>query len=362
MAKKGLLATAENPYLESYGGSIEPSAIQKRRASTLTGYNVPSPASEFLRGFSGKEPAYSVMSPDANQMRRAYNLGEQASVASQFYGSVAPLAVGSTLANAARIPGAGAQIFIGPKAKTWNAEAAALAKQLESQGVDARSIWKETGTWKGPDGKWRQEISDEKSFYRGVQAVVADANQMKRADELRSEDVFLHPDLYKAYPSTGLSRIKETPYAGGSFNPITKEIRLGPRDGSSTMLHEQQHSIQEIEGFAKGGSPREIGDIMGELKNIDEKMKDAFDKYVTTTDDIIRQNAAQELNYLGGLREKLRPYADITNSEEGYFRLAGEAEARAVQRRMSLSPQQRRETFPEQSYDIDTELLIMKQD
>ena len=62
------------------------------------------------------------------------------------------------------------------------------------------------------------------------------------------------------------------------------------------------------------------------------------------------------------MREKLRPYADITNPEEGYFRLAGEAEARAVQRRMSLSPQQRRETFPEQSYDIDTELLIMKQD
>lgn len=352
MAKKGLSATAENPYLERYGSSVDPSSIQRRRASTLTGYNIPSPQSEFLRGFTGKEPAYSVMSPDAEQMRRSYDLGEQASVASQFYGSVAPFAVGSTLANAARIPGAGAQIFIGPKARTWNAEAAALAKQLESQGVDPKSIWKETGTWKGPDGKWRQEISDEKSFYRGTQA----------AGSSYSEDVFLHPDLYKAYPSTGSSRIKETPHEGGSFNPKTREIRVGPKDASSTMLHEQQHSIQEIEGFAKGGSVREIGDMMGELKNIDEKMKDAFDKYVTTTDDVVMQNAAQELNYLGGLREKLRPYANITNPEEGYFRLAGEAEARAVQRRMSLSPQQRRETFPEKSYDIDTELLIMKQD
>jgi hypothetical protein len=42
------------------------------------------------------------MSPEAQQMSDAYRLGEQASVASQFYGSVLPFAVASTMASAQR--------------------------------------------------------------------------------------------------------------------------------------------------------------------------------------------------------------------------------------------------------------------
>jgi hypothetical protein len=42
------------------------------------------------------------MDPQAQQMSDAYRLGEQASVASQLYGSVAPFAVASTMANAQR--------------------------------------------------------------------------------------------------------------------------------------------------------------------------------------------------------------------------------------------------------------------
>lgn len=49
-------------------------------------------------------------------------------------------------------------MLAGKKAATWNALAAAKAKMLTDMGTDARTIWKETGTWKGPDGKWRQEI------------------------------------------------------------------------------------------------------------------------------------------------------------------------------------------------------------
>jgi hypothetical protein len=49
-------------------------------------------------------------------------------------------------------------MLAGKKAATWNALAAAKAKMLADMGTDARTIWSETGTWKGPDGKWRQEI------------------------------------------------------------------------------------------------------------------------------------------------------------------------------------------------------------
>jgi hypothetical protein len=50
-------------------------------------------------------------------------------------------------------------MLAGKKAATWNALAAAKAKMLTDMGTDARTIWKETGTWKGPDGKLRQEIA-----------------------------------------------------------------------------------------------------------------------------------------------------------------------------------------------------------
>lgn len=45
----------------------------------------------------------------------------------------------------------------GPK-KTWDAYAAQKAKMLEDMGRDPKSIWQETGTWRGTDGQLRQEI------------------------------------------------------------------------------------------------------------------------------------------------------------------------------------------------------------
>ena len=44
------------------------------------------------------------------------------------------------------------------KPKTWDAAAAQRAKMLEDMGTDPKTIWQQTGTWKGPDGKWRQEV------------------------------------------------------------------------------------------------------------------------------------------------------------------------------------------------------------
>ena len=47
---------------------------------------------------------------------------------------------------------------IAVKPKTWDAAAAQRAKMLEDMGTDPKTIWQQTGTWKGPDGKWRQEV------------------------------------------------------------------------------------------------------------------------------------------------------------------------------------------------------------
>lgn len=71
-----------------------------------------------------------------------------------------------------------------------------------------------------------------------------------------------------------------------------------------------QHAVQRIENFARGGSERDFG-----------AAKDAF---------------------------------------EQYKRLAGEAEARAVQARLKLTPEQRRAIFPEDSYDVPLNSLIFR--
>lgn len=47
------------------------------------------------------------------------------------------------------------------KPKTWDATAAQKAKMLADIGTDPKTIWEQTGTWKGPDGKWRQELMPE---------------------------------------------------------------------------------------------------------------------------------------------------------------------------------------------------------
>ena len=77
-----------------------------RGVSSLPGYGQTSPVAQGLLGFTGRNPTYSVMSPEAQQMSDAYRLGEQASVASQLYSSVSPFAVAATLAKAGQIPGA----------------------------------------------------------------------------------------------------------------------------------------------------------------------------------------------------------------------------------------------------------------
>lgn len=73
-----------------------------RGVSSLPGYGQTSPVAQGLLGFTGRNPTYSVMDPQAQQMSDAYRLGEQASVASQLYGSMLPFAAASTMASAQR--------------------------------------------------------------------------------------------------------------------------------------------------------------------------------------------------------------------------------------------------------------------
>jgi hypothetical protein len=309
-------------------------------------------ATMVMRPFGYNTPDTQVMGGSewiGKKMEEAGLVSSARAPLTEFIASVAVPTPGGLAKGAALAAPALGGIFVGKGAKTWDALAAQKAKIMADMGTDPRTIWKETGTWKGPDGKWRQEISDDKSFYRGSKA----------AGSSYAEDVHLHPELYKAYPATGASRVTESPHQGGSFNPVSRQITVGPKDAGSTMIHEQQHQIQGIEGFAQGGSPSSLGIPWAQQT---EQAKRIYEDSLQSYGDPL----LAEL-FTG---EKLKPWESLTKIEripyieqaqiKNYTRLAGEAEARAAEKRMNLTPAQRRATFPEESYDVPLNELIIR--
>ena len=262
-------------------------------------------------------------------------------------------------------------MFIGPSAKSWDAEAASKAQLLAAKGSDPRAIWSETGTWKGPDGKWRQEIPDNKAFYdpealSDLKLNNPNFDYLKHTQPLGG--VIDHKALYQAYPDVGDIKTHFMPVermrgASAAYSKNTDRITLADvpnKDQSSSALHEIQHAIQEREGWARGGSTKEMGDEMGKLRQLNDEFNSAFGQYMNPADEIQKSNAKQTMDYLQKQIEPLRGLRGAIHPDEAYARLAGEAEARATQARIPLDAAQRRALFPEDSYDLPINQLIVR--
>jgi hypothetical protein len=59
-------------------------------------------------------------------------------------------------------------IPFGLRSNTWRTQDADVAKSLAKNGVDAISIYQQTGTWLSSDGKWRQEVAKGGQFPQGA--------------------------------------------------------------------------------------------------------------------------------------------------------------------------------------------------
>ena len=226
-----------------------------------------------------------------------------------------------------------AGVFIGPSAKTWSAGDATRASALTDAGVDARTVWSETGTWKGPDGKWRQEIPDNAAKLK-IEKGSSIYSSVKPDDTMG--DVLAHAGLYKNYPSLSTIKAKQYPGLGASYgagytpetrasfeklgidvpNSLMENMNFGINAGKTDVIHEMQHAIQGREGFALGGNARGMAAAENRIAGVDP--------------------------------------------EVAYLRLAGEAEARAAQARIPLNAAQRRATFPADSYDTPLDQLIFR--
>lgn len=263
-------------------------------------------------------------------------------------------------------------IFAGALAKTAKLDKKALAEGMEAAGRSRDDIWKETGWFKGPEGRWKFEIDDS-----GAAVKKAGIDRVFDYGGSKQKTFMPHENLHSAYPDTGDiwtrysfndDGLNQYGKYSGLYNEnkgAREEIALNiPRKKTdlettkSINLHELQHAVQKREGFAGGGNPDEFSGRMNEYY----QAKSAFDSAFETmgnpaADAIAKSNAAQIVNFYGPKLGEMRKYQDPVSA---YRSLAGEAEARAVQSRMNMNQAQRQATPPWQSYDIPWEQLITR--
>ena len=281
-----------------------------------------------------------------------------------------------------------------------------VAREMERQEKDAKAIKLATGWERGGDGKWRYEIVDgefdrngelhperralsseeqqeleeasvdlQHAFQKGisinenemdmVELYVLGGMERSRAERLsyledkkyelsrlpkHLDDYLDNEELYQAYPELRNVRIVEgnrnmvLKGSFGFYDQQDKSITLYSVN-QETLVHEVQHAIQYIEGFAEGGSPnflsaRRIKNIFNEvteqIKQLRAEGKDA------EADALIKKNRGLYNAYMNHRGEAFR----------NYKALGGEVEARNVQKRLHMTPEERRQSLAEETEDV----------
>ncbi|MDY0036719.1 MAG: LPD38 domain-containing protein [Zoogloea oleivorans] len=206
--------------------------------------------------------------------------------------------------------------FAGRTAQTADQYALAAAQRRIALGENAETVRQDTGWHRGNDGKWRFEISDDQARVAvgGANAAEIYDAALLDGEVVRVADVLDHPQLFAAYPHLADVRVELLPAViraqaryQHSAHTGAGRLQINPRIKreamAKTLLHELQHGIQFREGFAVGGSP------------------EAF------ASDSEEQGA------------------------DTYRRLAGEVEARNVETRRQMTPEQRRAIAPDYTSD-----------
>ena len=273
----------------------------------------------------------------------------------------------------------------------------------------------------------RKGVTGNMQEYKDANAAWVEAS--KTADELdrvrlRADhgyvylsDILDHPKLFKAYPQLKNMRVSwfqtDNGLRGvnyGGVNGISVAInRESAEDVMSTLMHEVQHEIQNIEGFSKGASPsywaevetpetKTIADLNRKMEKLTEELsaielgedawygQNAFElasMYAflnkRLNDNALNPKAAEharedipeiiataekyslmdKFNEYAKLSEEISKAKEDAKANKGepfdlYQRTAGEIESRDVQARLNMSAKERKATRP----DIDREDVV----
>ena len=274
----------------------------------------------------------------------------------------------------------------------------AQARELEADGVSSEDIRQRTGWFKSYDGKWRYEIDDSKMEFIGAEV----------GKETTLGKAIKHDELFKAYPQLKDVRFKleELKNKDGQYDFTNNILTLSPSliqngklipKAKSLLIHEIQHAIQHIEGFARGGSvdvykskllkerTRRLSIAAGASETVLKKIEKEFGDYgLEITRDYLDllENPDPGEDYFNDLAEieaelKDEGLYDLVNkyvknkfatAEEiqkiskdawdQYEKTAGEIEAYDVGDRVNFTPEQRKNTRP----DVDQDKVFFSDD
>ncbi|WP_294384637.1 LPD23 domain-containing protein [uncultured Ruminococcus sp.] len=247
----------------------------------------------------------------------------------------------------------------GLNAETADKSALEKAMKLEKDGTDSEKIRKETGWFKGYDGKWRFEIDNselefktdiEKNRAAAIElakmkaksaeiewkivndtATEAEENEYYSLDEkmvqLRKwqklSDVINHPKLFKAYPQLKDVNVyyEISSLNRGLYSSKGNVIRLNPMcpigEQKEIIIHEIQHAIQRIEDFANGSS-------LEYWENLGYSDEEAMAMYYNTAGEREARDVSARRDYNAEQRKNIRPDIDrddvvfANSGESGY--------------------------------------------
>ena len=196
----------------------------------------------------------------------------------------------------------------GENARTADLAARDEAVQMLESGADPAWVYAYTGWYRGPDGRMRFEIDDSRMDYssrgdarygrenpnytryreltrKAESAMLYDTEDLTADEsielerlrnqygsterrlsarvnygETRLQDLISHDALFEAYPELRDVGVDFSDMASndlGNYSMLTKTITLNSKlrnAPEATLLHEIQHAIQDIEGFAQGSN------------------------------------------------------------------------------------------------------------
>ena len=281
--------------------------------------------------------------------------------------------------------------FAGEKAKTADKLRLETAKVMIENGADAEMVRKETGWFKGYDGKWRFEIDDAESHLIENPALQKHTDNGEVYFTGKISDIFDHNELFAAYPD-----LKD-------INIVIQKTELGvdaiyqPKSNYITLSIEQfKRHTKAYHDYLDGGRRAEIERIeasedykeynklyddavMDEMeptawleaeKTAREKFysseigkryyqlmwgKDGFvgDKFEFGWSKAAKETLVHELQHAVQKREG---FASGTNTRDAnYDRNAGEIEARDAARRANMTAEERKNTRP----DVDRKDVVL---
>lgn len=283
-----------------------------------------------------------------------------------------------------------------------------VAKQMEEAKKDAKAIKMATGWEKGVDGKWRYEMPDAKIKDT---LDVGGGNIVKRNEEDmlwnggKLEKAIDAPELFKLYPQLKDVRINTDAImndmpSNGEYNPQTKTITIHADELkylNSILNHEIQHVIQHEEGFVHGGTPEQVERDFNAAKaewkarsyafELEEKAKEMGGEYNQSEVEkaLIQEYKDMDMpefipdkeTRIKGFNYFARGYADRSmddaikrfrldrfqrtdfDSYQEYRKLAGEVEARNVQKRLGMTDEERRNSLASETEDVNRDEQIV---